>query len=71
MRAEVITFPAVPRCRPGILFYRAPRPPGEAFRVIRHALDKEARLARLTGVDTPPEVIEDISAWVARGCLPS
>ena len=34
------------------------------------ALDREARLARDTGVNTPPDVLLDISAWIGRGCVP-
>ncbi len=68
--ATLYTFPDDARQRPGILGYRAPRTPGDVCRAIRNALDREARLARQTGVNTPPDVIEDISAWIARGCLP-
>ena len=63
-------FPVLSRPRPGILGYRAPRTPRDTCAAIMSALNREARLARQTGVNTPPEVLEDISAWIARGCLP-
>ena len=56
--------------RPGILSYRRRRTPGEICAAITNALDREARLARLTGMNLAPRVIEDISAWIGRGCLP-
>ena len=57
--------------RPGILEYRRQRTPGDICAAIMSALDREVRLARATGVNTPPDVLDDISAWIARGCLPS
>ncbi len=68
--ANITQLPAPQRLRPGLLAYRQQRTPSEAFRAIRNALDREARLAKLTGVNTPPEVLENISSWIGRGCLP-
>ncbi len=67
---RVAHFPATRRVRPGILAYRAPRTPGDTCAAIMRALDREARLARDTGKHTPPEVLEGMSAWIGRGCLP-
>ncbi len=57
--------------RSGILSFRTQRNPGEIIIATTNVLIKEARLARQTGVNTSPEVLEDISAWIARGCLPA
>ena len=56
--------------RPGIFTYRQQRSPGDICAAIIRALDREARLARDTGVKTPPEVLSDMSEWIGRGCLP-
>ena len=68
--ANVVYHPAIPIKRLGILSYRQQRTPGEICNAITNALDREARLARATGINTPPEVLTDLSAWVGRGCLP-
>ena len=70
-KSNITQLSAPQRLRPGLLGYREQRSPAEFCRAIGDALDREARLARVTGVHTPPEVLEDISAWVARGCIPS
>ena len=69
-KSSVTQFPPLSHPRPGILGYRAPRAPGDICAAIMHALDREARLAKLTGVNTPPEVLSDMSEWIGRGCLP-
>ncbi len=68
--SNITQLPAPQRVRPGILAYRQQRTPGEICAAIMRALDREARLARDTGVNTPPEILSDISAWIGRGCLP-
>ena len=68
--ARVAHLRAPQRNRLGILNYRQQRSVADFSRAIRDALDREARLARHTGVNVAPDVIEDISAWVGRGCLP-
>ena len=67
---KIAHFPVSQRLRPGILNYRQQRSVADFSRAIRDALDREARLARQTSVSTPPEVLEGISSWVGRGCLP-
>ena len=68
---SIVHYLSIPsRTRPGILNYRAPRSPSEICAAITNALNREARLARLTGINTPPEVLTDLSAWVGRGCVP-
>ena len=69
-KSNITQLPAPQRLRPGILAYRQQRTPGEICAAIMRALDREARLARDTGVNTPPEILSDISAWIGRGCLP-
>ena len=68
---RIIAFPAHQRKHSGIFFYRALRTPGEICTATANILNREARLSRETGENTPPEVLEDISEWVGRGCLPS
>ena len=70
---NVVRFsPAHQKPQDGLVgLYRRQRTLGEAFRAIRNVLDKEVRLARLTGVHTPPQVLEDILVWITRGCIPS
>ena len=56
------------RPRPGILGYRQQRTPGEAFRVIREALLREAILREQSG--RPDQWLRDTAAWIERECLP-
>ncbi len=67
---NILDFPAPRRKHSGIFFYRAPRTPSDICTAITNTLNREIRIARDTGVNTPPEVLSDISAWVAKGCLP-
>ena len=68
--SNIVALSPRPCTRLGILSYRQQRSPAEFCRAIQNVLDREARLARDIGKDIPPNVIEDISAWVGRGCLP-
>ena len=69
-KASVARLKVPQRTRRGILNYRQQRSHAEFCRAIRDALNREARLAHHTGVNVAPDIIEDISAWVGRGCLP-
>ncbi len=72
-RSPIVRFPRLD-CKPqdGLVgLYRRPRTHGEIVRAIANALRQEARLARQTGMNTPPEVLEDISSWATRGCTPA
>ncbi len=68
--ANVVYHPAIPIKRLGILSYREQRSVADFSRTICAALNREARLARDIGKDIPPDVLDDISAWVGRGCVP-
>ena len=46
---NILHLSAPPRHRAGLLAYRAPRTPGETFRVIREALLREAHLREQSG----------------------
>lgn len=67
---RIVALPTRPCTRTGILGYRRQRSAAEICRVIRHALDREVRFAKQTGVATPPDLLQDISAWIGRGYLP-
>ncbi len=69
-KCSIAHLPAPQRLRPGILNYRRQRSPGDICAAIMRALECEARLARDTGVNTPPEVLSDMAEWIGRGCLP-
>jgi hypothetical protein len=61
-------FPILSRNRPGILPYRAPRTPGETFRAIRDALNRDATLREQAGA--PDAWLRDTAEWIGRGALP-
>lgn len=67
---KIVTLPRSQCIRTGILGYRRQRSVAEFSRTICDALNREARLAKLTGVNTAPEVLSDMSEWIGRGCLP-
>ncbi len=69
-KASVARLKVPQRPRLGILSYRAPPSVADFSRAIQRALEREARLARDTGKHIPPKVLEGISLWINRGCLP-
>ena len=65
---KVARFPVPQRVRAGILNYRRQRCVADFSRVIRDALEREARLREQSG--HPDEWLRDAADWVGRGCLP-
>ncbi len=63
---------SVPRRKyPGILFYRARRPPGEAIHCLTEALRREIRVSDRLGIPESNDTLRDIISWGERGAISS